>query len=1023
MKKELKKKIIICGICAFIIIISSLFITLSLNDFKVRLPARAFSSALTLFYGEKIQAGRIEIDFRVSPEIFIRDLKISDIAFLPESRLKISFKSLLFLRFKEASLFISNPKIYIKRRWSDETSDMKFGFFPVSWIIRNGEVIITKNKKVLFNHVDLHGNYGLFTARGELASQKDALVRVMADIKPDRIGARIEIDSFDPAILDNLLETSGLSGMVNVRTFIKWEAQKGLNTSGQIVWHDYPFIQDSSDAQDKDDFDIDWDIFIDDTGIRFDDFSMRIGDKLIVLKDTKEKGIPLEFSLGRLPYRLLVPFVPFGLINPILEELICDRIRSGFINVSSVRITPGTDGRSKIWQRLSITAGLEDMVYDQGNGSPLAYNIKGDLTYRDGDLRIFNISGLTEKSVIEKVDLYFGKLAEDIPCFSVKASGNMDALEGWYVLESWALPKVLSEIKGILKDPEGRFLLNLNIEGPMAGDGIIEFGVDLSFENMSLNVGELKNRIEKINGPLKINSNGGDWKDVTLNISGLPVMTTGVLGGFQKKRDFFKGSLEVPSRDIEFSFMDNIFALKGDKLVLAFSGDADFDMFCINELKMEQPKSGIIVRDIKFKTDKLLSLSIPKQSIEPSVFNITSLNGLAGTFTGKIDTELYLKFDSSLKRPLINGFLEFDDFSFYSSSNIDVDGMIYFKDFSVDAIGINLKKDKGEAIINISSSDIFKDTIYYQIKGENIDLSPVSYESSLFDKIKGLFSVVDSLDGVISLTSGHIGLLPYEDLNISSTMSKSGITTPSLLITMPYGKVSVRYEAKQYPNMKSNININSNFSRMPLRELKSFFNIDPKDTDGTVDLQAVLDADASGHENLMDKLNGKANIHFNDIRIGKYGVISKIFTVLNPYRIFKGGLKNITEKGYPVNCFKANIEIKDGVADIPGFYMESPSLQASGLGTFLIKEKKLDIKAGFQPLETIDKGIGALPFVGWLLTDDKKRFIVVYLHIYGQLDDLSVVPEPIKSIGAPVFHIIVNILTAPKSFVDWIIDN
>lgn len=1023
MKKGFKKKIIIFVCCGLVIISSLFIILLSLNDFKVRLPARAFSSALTLFYGEEIRAGRMEIDFKTSPEIFIRDLKVSDIAFLHETRLKISFKSLLLLRFKEASLLITNPKIYIKKKWSDETSGMKFGFFPASWIIRGGEVVSTKNKKVLFDHVELYGNYGIFTARGELASQENALVRGTADIKPDRISARVEIDSFDPAILNNLLETSGLSGMVNVRTFIEWEAQKGLNTSGQIVWHDYPFIRDSSDAQDKDDFDIDWDIFIDDTGIRFDNFSMRLGDKLIVLKDTKGKGMPLEFSLGHLPYRLLVPFVPFGLINPILEELICDRIRSGFINVHSVRIMPRTDSRSKIWQRLSITAGLEDMVYDQGNGSPLAYNIKGDLTYCDGDLRIFNISGITEKSVVEKVDLYFGKLAEETSCFSVKASGNMDALEGWYVLGSWEMPEVLSKIKGTLNDPEGRLAINLNIDGPMAGDGIIEFGVDLSFENMSLNVGGLENRIEKINGPLKINTNGGGWRDVTLNISGLPFITTGMLGGFQKERGFFKGSLEVPSKDIGFSFMDNIFALKGDKLVLAFSGDADFDMFCINELKMEQPKSGIIVRDIKFKTDKLLSLSIPKQSIEPSAFNVTSSNGLAGDFTGKIDTELYFKFDSSLKRPLINGFVEFDDFSFYSSSNIGIDGIIYFKGFSADATGINLKKDKGKAIIDITSSDIFQDTIYYQITGSNIDLSPVSYESSLFDKIKGVFSVVDSFDGIINLAGGHIGLLPYDDLKLSSKINKSDITVPSFFIRMPYGKVSAGYAAKQYPNVKRNININSNFSKMPLREFKSFFNIEPKDADGTVDLRAVLNADASGNETLIDNLNGKANIRFNDIRLSKYGVISKIFTVLNPYRIFRGGLKNITEKGYPVNCFKANVEIKDGVADIPGFYMESPSLQASGLGKFLIKERQLDIKAGFQPLETIDKGIGALPFVGWLLTDDEKRLLVVYLHIYGQSDDLNVVPEPIKSIGAPVFNIIGNILKTPKSFVDWIIDN
>jgi uncharacterized protein YhdP len=180
--------------------------------------------------------------------------------------------------------------------------------------------------------------------------------------------------------------------------------------------------------------------------------------------------------------------------------------------------------------------------------------------------------------------------------------------------------------------------------------------------------------------------------------------------------------------------------------------------------------------------------------------------------------------------------------------------------------------------------------------------------------------------------------------------------------------------------------------------------------DGQMDLQGR----SWGNNNSM---NGDVSFTTRAGNIQRYNFLSRIFSVLNPYKIITTGKLDFLRSGFPYSTITATFIIRDSVLTFDDFHLNSNSLQISAVGKYLIRTHYIDTVMGIEPLQTFDKTISQIPIVGWVLTGEKGVLIVINLHVLGPVDNPSVTSKAAGSLTKSVADSLLRILKLPVDII------
>jgi len=162
-----------------------------------------------------------------------------------------------------------------------------------------------------------------------------------------------------------------------------------------------------------------------------------------------------------------------------------------------------------------------------------------------------------------------------------------------------------------------------------------------------------------------------------------------------------------------------------------------------------------------------------------------------------------------------------------------------------------------------------------------------------------------------------------------------------------------------------------------------------------------------------DSMNGDVSFKARTGNIKRYNFLSRIFSILNPYKIIKTGELDFLHSGFPYSTIAATFTIRDSVMTFNDFYLHSNSLQISAVGKYLIRTHYIDTIMGIEPLQTFDKTITQIPIVGWVLTGEKGVFVVITLHALGPVDDTTVTSMSAGALTKSVAESLLRILKLP----------
>ena len=183
--------------------------------------------------------------------------------------------------------------------------------------------------------------------------------------------------------------------------------------------------------------------------------------------------------------------------------------------------------------------------------------------------------------------------------------------------------------------------------------------------------------------------------------------------------------------------------------------------------------------------------------------------------------------------------------------------------------------------------------------------------------------------------------------------------------------------------------------------------------DGTFDLEGELMSKARPSA-LPKSINGNLELTSSQGRIYRFGMLAKIFALLNVTEIYRGEVPDLMGEGFAYNSIKANGVFEDGKLIIRDTAIDSPSMGIAIEGNIDLIKKKMNMVVLVAPFKTVDRIVKHIPLVGNVLGG---KLISIPFRAIGDLGDPDVIPLSPTAVGSGLLGILQRTLKLPITII------
>lgn len=745
-----------------------------------------------------------------------------------------------------------------------------------------------------------------------------------------------------------------------------------------------------------------------------------------------EKSPKITFALrsSESDYETLVAHLPAELLPDWLFELLYKQIRGGslqFENIDYQGSLADFNADGDFFNRLSLAGRIKNVSYGAGHGPERITQINADMAVSEGALIFRNISGQAGDATLQSVDLIFPQLMDPDLRTVVHAEIEMPIAGFAHAWRAAVYPREVHRLLDPLTDiRDGRIsasvtLLDNVTVGQQEVKGFVQLdNCSFTWDGDLFDNVDGQGKADRLNDPLQINASGlvnripFDSLDVTLTD---PFETPHTrftvrlgqlekLGGVRFDRNTaiqligkstgveFAGSVQLASKgveigDIRYRAPQGLITAKG-KIAGRLAPEFEIEF---KEVAIQTASSRLKMRS----------------KLNEHGGNI-SLNGSLLLYPtdesgSKTDCPLKGGIDMALgwgdKLPL-SGFVNLDHLSScHRGQPASATGKLSIRGKTISSRSI--RATYGESNIQLAGAlttgarmhfkgNVAVDGLRVERQESGITLpEDISVQADIrFSDLRlyGLF--FDKGQAAASLEKGQLRFTKL-DLQGQSAMIK--------------GEYTLRPDNGEAYHLELDLR-NKGFETMsrlflPDRELIT----------GYTWLRGNIAKEAG-------KVNGRLTFSAREGHAMKSTLLSKLFGALNVYKIIKSRQLELTDDRFAFNQITSTFQIKDNRVSFDDFYLDSDSIQFSAVGTVDLETKQIDSLVGVQPLETIDRAVSFIPLVGWVLTGEGDKLLVVSFRITGPADKPEIKIAPKDTIADPAKQALLRILELPEALIE-----
>jgi uncharacterized protein YhdP len=219
------------------------------------------------------------------------------------------------------------------------------------------------------------------------------------------------------------------------------------------------------------------------------------------------------------------------------------------------------------------------------------------------------------------------------------------------------------------------------------------------------------------------------------------------------------------------------------------------------------------------------------------------------------------------------------------------------------------------------------------------------------------------------------------------------------------------------PDGQNHYDANISVDGISLEKIQRYWEIGDRIVTGKLSFNGDVTATGRNADELKKTLAGTVQAKAEKGVLKKFSVLSKIFSLLNVYQLFKLQLPDMAKDGMPYNAITAHLSLGKGILSSEDFFIDSNAMQISGSGKIDFLKKKNDFIVGVHPLHTLDRIAAKIPVAGWLITDEKGNLITVHFKVDGSWDNPNVSPIPAQSIAKGTLDMFRRLFQLPEKLI------
>ena len=192
---------------------------------------------------------------------------------------------------------------------------------------------------------------------------------------------------------------------------------------------------------------------------------------------------------------------------------------------------------------------------------------------------------------------------------------------------------------------------------------------------------------------------------------------------------------------------------------------------------------------------------------------------------------------------------------------------------------------------------------------------------------------------------------------------------------------------------------------------------------GSLYLDGAIRGDGSHPRGTASTLQGDVRVAIKQGYFRKLSATSKIIGILNLPTLLAGKV-DFSAKGMPFDCVSGEMNVKDGIAEIQNYLVDSPIMKITGAGTYDIPDDQTDMVMAASPFGSYQEFLESIPLFGRLFIGDREGIVTAFFEVKGPLGDPTVTSLPMKSVTSGVtgfaqlaFDVLKNAILLPKELI------
>ena len=281
--------------------------------------------------------------------------------------------------------------------------------------------------------------------------------------------------------------------------------------------------------------------------------------------------------------------------------------------------------------------------------------------------------------------------------------------------------------------------------------------------------------------------------------------------------------------------------------------------------------------------------------------------------------------------------------------------------------------------------------------GMDLDLLIPKGERSPIRTALEVITGTTKLTGVATIRNGIYKGIDFEEIAAKLSGGDSKLIVDSIRGTLPVGRVTGQVTLGLRPEKPITLESSLILEKVPVVPFLHAFGV----RDHTVTGALSLKGNMRGETGTYATLNGETSLVIEKGYFQKLSAAAKIIGILNLPTLLAGKV-DFSRKGMPFDCLDARVVVKNGLAKVERYVVDSPIMKMTAAGDYDIPNNSVNMVMAVSPLGSYEEFLQGLPVFGKLFVGNGQELVTAFYEVKGPIEDPRVKLLPMKSVGSGV---------------------